>query len=166
MKKNTLHTIKNTGFKVPENYFDTLENEIMCDLKLKSLATKSGFKTPETYFDTLESTIFKTINTQKEVKVINLFTWQKVAFATGIAASFILMFNLFFNTNKTVTIDTIEIASIENYILNETMGINEFASLFTIEDLKDVRLINDGFSSQTIENYVYDNIEIEDIITK
>src|SRR5688572_14013121 len=116
MKINRIHNIKNTGFKVPENYFSALENNILCDLKLKALATKSGYKTPDNYFDTLENNIINLANTQKEVKVIKLFTWKKAAFATGIAASFLLMINLFFNTNKTITIDTIETASLENYI--------------------------------------------------
>lgn len=166
MKTNPLHNIKNSGFKVPDDYFNTLENEILCDLKLKSLVPKSGYKTSDTYFDALENNIINAVNTQKEVKVIKLFTWKKAAYATGIAASFLLMINLFFNTNKAVTIDTIETASLENYILNEDMGTKEFASLFTNEDLSEVHFINDGYNSQTLENYVFDNLEIEDIITK
>lgn len=166
MKTNTLHTIKNTGFTVPKGYFDTLENEILCDIKLKSLATKSGHELPDAYFDTLENNIINTINSKKEVKVIKLVTWEKIASASLVAASVLLMFHLFFNTNKPITIDAIETASLEQYILNEDLDSNEFASLFTDEELSEIHLINDGFNSQTLENYLIDNLEIEDIITK
>jgi cell division protein FtsL len=166
MNTNKLHNIKNTGFKVPKDYFGSLEDAILTDLKLKEMAPETGYKVPENYFESLEHKITNAIVPEKEVKVIKLFTWRKAAYVSAVAASLILMFNIFFNNTNNVTIENIETASIENYILNEDLESSEIASLFTDEDLSDVQLINDGYSSETLENYIFDNLEIEDIIIK
>ncbi len=166
MRTNKLQNIKETGFKVSKDYFKSLEDSILSDLKLKELSPKSGYTTPDYYFNTLEDNIINTINQTKEVKVVKFITWRKVVFATAVAASLILIIDVFFNNTKNVTINTIETASIENYIINEDVETNEFASLFTKEDLQDVQLITDGYNSETLENFVFDNLEIEDIITK
>lgn len=166
MNTNKLHNIKETGFKVPKDYFGSLEDVILTDLKLKEIAPESGYKVPANYFDSLEHKITNAIIPEKEVKVIKLFTWGKAAYISAVAASLILMFNIFFNNTNHVTIENIETASIENYILNEGLESIEIASLFTDEDLSDVQLINDGYSSETLENYIFDNLEIEDIFIK
>ena len=166
MNTNKLHNIKDTGFKVPKDYFGSLEDVILTDLKLKEKAPDSGYKVPDNYFDALENKITNALLPEKEVKVIKLFTWRKAAYVSSVAASLILMFNIFFNNTNKVTIENIETASIENYILNEDLESSEIASLFTDEDLSDVQLINDGYSSETLENYIFDNLEIEDIIIK
>ncbi|MDO7170660.1 hypothetical protein [Mariniflexile sp. AS56] len=165
MKKNNIHNIKSTGFKVPKDYFASLEAGILSEVKLKELASDPGYKVPENYFDSLEDKIINTVKPQKETKVVKLVTWRKAAYAVAVAASLILTINLFFTNTTPVAIENIETASIENYILNEDLELNEFASLFTSEDLLDVRLIQDGYSSKNLEDYVFDHIEIEDIIT-
>ena len=166
MKTNKLHTIKNSGFKVPEDYFNTLEDTILSDLKLKTITRETGYKVPENYFDSLEDKITASITAEKDVKVIKLFTKKNFLYATSIAASLILMFNLFFNKQEQITIDGIETASLENYIINEDVELTEFAPLFTEDDLSNVHLISDGFSPDILEDYVLDNLEIEDIIIK
>lgn len=166
MSTNKFNNNKDTGFKVPKGYFDSLEAMLLSEIKLKERTTESGFKTPDNYFDSLGDKITKAIKPEPDVKVIKLFTWRKVAYITSIAASLILMFNILFNKSNIVTIDTIETVSIENYILNEDLETSEIASLFTDEDLSDVQLINDGFSSETLENYIFNNVEIDDFIIK
>jgi cell division protein FtsL len=165
MKKNSLNNISKTGFKVPENYFKEFENTLLSELKLKEMSTNSGFKVPENYFETLDAKILKAIETEKEVKVINLFSWKKIAYVTSVAASLVIMFNVLFNNNKSLTIDSIETASIENYILTEELESNEMASLFTSTDLSDINFISNNFNPETLENFVLDNLEIEEIIT-
>lgn len=166
MSTNKLHNIKETGFKVPKDYFESFEDAFLNEIKLKEITTDSGFKVPDNYFDSLEDKITSAVNQEKDIKVIKLVTWRKAAYAAAIAASLVLMFNIYFNQKSPVTIDTIETASIENYILNEELETTEIASLFIEDDLSDVQLIHDGFSSESIENYIFDNVEIEDIIIK
>ena len=94
MNTNKLHNIKNTGFKVPKDYFGSLEDAILTDLKLKEMAPETGYKVPENYFESLEHKITNAIVPEKEVKVIKLFTWRKAAYVSAVAASLILMFNI------------------------------------------------------------------------
>lgn len=166
MKKLHIKHIKKTGFKVPENYFEDFEDILLSELKLKETISKSGFAVPQNYFESLEQRINDTIKKDKEVKVIKLFTWRKALFTASIAASLILMFNVLYNKKEIVSMNTIETVSIENYILTEDLESNEIASLFSNDDLSDLNLNNMSFNSETLENYVIDNLEIEDIITK
>ncbi|WP_308991191.1 hypothetical protein QLS71_002070 [Mariniflexile litorale] len=167
MKTNKLHNIKTTGFKIPKDYFASLEDTILNEAKLQEIITEPGYKVPNNYFDSLEEKIINATQSQKQdIKVIKLITWRKASYVAAVAASLILTINIFFNNNKNITIESIETTSIENYIIDEDIETSEFASLFTNEDLIDVRLIHDGYTSETLENYVFDNLEIEDIITK
>ena len=163
--KKTLHNIKNTGFNIPEDYFTSLEDIILSNAKLREVAPTSGHKVPDDYFDSIEDNIINLVQ-QKETKVVKLITWHKIAYVGAVAASIVLMFNIFFNNGKDVSINTIETASIENYILDEDLEINEFASLFTEEELSNIRLINDGYNQQKLENYLFENLEIDDIVIK
>lgn len=164
MKTNKLHTIKNTGFKVPESYFSSLEDAVCSDLMLNEIAPNSGYKVPDNYFGSIEDKITAAIKPQNEVKVIKLFTPKKIWYASAVAASILLMLTIFMDKN--ITVDSIETASIENYIINEDLDLNEFASLFSEDELTNVKLISDGYNSQMLEDYVFNNLEIEDIITK
>ncbi|MFH4964122.1 hypothetical protein V8G69_03890 [Gaetbulibacter sp. M235] len=165
MKKNSLKNINKTGFKVPENYFENFEYAFLSELKLKETSANSGFKVPENYFETLDDKILNTIKDQKEVKVLKLFSWKKITYAAPIAASVIIMLGVMFNKNSTLSIDKIETASIENYILTEELEPNEMASLFSNEDLSEINFTNNNLNPETLENYVLDNLEIEEIIT-
>ena len=166
MKKNLLD-IKNTGFITPKDYFEDLDEVLFSHAKLKEKVVVSGYKVPDEYFDSLEDKIVAASQKEQEPKVIKLITWHKMRYVCVVAASVALLITIFVRNNvKPVSMDTIETASIENYILNEDLEANEFASLFTEEELSDIRLINDGFSSQNIESYVFENLEIDDIITK
>lgn len=50
--KKTYH--KELGFKLPDNYFENLEDQLMDHVSLTSeLSDDAGFKTPGGYFDTL-----------------------------------------------------------------------------------------------------------------
>tara|TARA_R110000868_G_scaffold144150_2_gene362950 strand:+ start:21133 stop:21633 length:501 start_codon:yes stop_codon:yes gene_type:complete len=165
MEKQRIEPIKNNGFKVPDNYFNAFEQNMLSEIKLKEKINTSGFNVPKGYFESLDQTIHNLVVEKRQGKAINLFSWKKIAYATSIAASLILMFNVFFTKKEVLTLDSVETASIENYILNEDLETNEFASLFSKEDLANVSLINDGYSSQNLENYVFDNLEIDDITT-
>lgn len=165
MNHQKIKNIKNSGFKVPQNYFEDMEDFLLSEIKLKKTSATSGFAVPEKYFNTLEHRIISTVQDQKKFKIITLFSWRKVAYVGTIAASLIIMFNIFFNDSKKLTVETIKTASIENYIINEELEITDIASLFTDEDLSEVNFINDQFSPETLENYVLENLEIEDMIT-
>ena len=66
MKKEKLHIIapilseislKKNAFKVPDNYFNTIEDDVVATINLQNLLSKnstSNFKAPNNYFDTIE----------------------------------------------------------------------------------------------------------------
>ncbi|WP_291090553.1 hypothetical protein [Empedobacter sp. UBA7494] len=71
MKENGL---KN-NFKIPENYFKNLEDEIY----LKSLKQKENYTTPTNYFDDLEQSILSKTIDKKETKILHFNIWWEAA---------------------------------------------------------------------------------------
>ncbi|WP_372935646.1 hypothetical protein [Seonamhaeicola sp.] len=162
MKKNRIHNIKESGFKTPEGYFNSLENNIMSELKLKELATKSGFNTPNNYFDTLENNILDKVTEEKAPKVIQLFSRKNIIYASSIAAAILLLFNLSIFENKP-SFDNLDNETVENYILNENIETYEIASLLSDDELTEENFVEFDFEEETVENYILDNIELEDL---
>jgi cell division protein FtsL len=163
MKKQHLENIKETGFKVPQNYFEEFEDSLISEIKLKETCVDSGFIVPTDYFNTVENDILNKVNESKKPKVIKLITWQKLSYATAVAASLLIMFSIIFN-NSTVDINKIETASIETYILNEEFDTNDMATLFKDVDVSTISLSDNNINSETLENYLLDNLEIEELL--
>lgn len=83
-----------TGFKVPENYFEDFqvrsallqqENKLKDTFESKSIDT--GFKIPQNYFEEFEVQLPQEA---KKGKVISLFRRENIIRASGIAAIFII----------------------------------------------------------------------------
>ncbi len=163
MKKINLKNIEN-GFKVPKGYFDEFEDNLLGELQLKETASRSGFKLPSNYFESLDNKILEASKNNNKTKVINLFPYRKIAFAAAVAASLILIYNISFNKNETLNINNIETASIENYILTEGLETSDIASLFSDEDLSEITSVNNNLSSESLENYVLEHLDIDELI--
>jgi hypothetical protein len=161
MNKNKLHNIKDSGFKVPKNYFDSLEDSIMNQIKLQEKIEDSGFKTPDNYFESLDDKILDKV--AHKPRVISLFTKRNLFYASSIAAALVIMFGILINNND-LTFDDLEIASIENYIYNEDIDTYEIASLLTEEDLITDNFIESEISEDLIEDYLLENATLEDLI--
>ncbi|WP_406683107.1 hypothetical protein N1F78_10460 [Seonamhaeicola sp. MEBiC1930] len=160
MKKNKLHNIEESGFKVPDGYFDTLEDNIMSELKLKELTNSSGFKAPNNYFDTLEDVIINNISKETEPKVIQLFSKKRLIYFSGIAATILLLLTLNFNTK---TEEELDYQTVENYILDENISSYEIASLLDENDLAEELFIENGIDEDVIEDYILNNLDVEDL---
>ncbi len=162
MKQNKLHNIKETGFKVPDDYFNSLEDRIISDIKLKKISGDSGFKLPEDYFNTLEDSITDKISTSTPTKVIPLFRKRTVIYMSSIAAAVLILFNLSIFENK-LTFDSLDFETVENYIINENIGSYEIATLLSDDDLIEENFIEYNVEERTMETYILDNLDIEDI---
>ncbi|WP_282135622.1 hypothetical protein [Seonamhaeicola maritimus] len=160
MKKNKLHNIKESGFNVPNGYFDSLEDNIMSELKLKEFSKNSGFKTPDNYFDALEDTILNKVSQNKETKVIKLFNRRTIVYASSIAAAVLLLFSLSIFSNQDEELDY---ETVENYILNENFDSYEIASLLDEEDLSEENFIEFNIEDEAVEDYIFDNLDVEDL---
>lgn len=162
MKKDKSHTkkailsenlLKENPFKVPENYFKTIENQIVSELNLENIQPKkieSTFKTPLNYFDNFEeitltklkAEVLQNTNTsklpddyfdtlenlvltriKKEQKVITIKRISKYVAPLAIAASLLLIFVL--NTaKKSVTFDSLATTEIEQFVESGMIDIN------------------------------------------
>ncbi|MEH6535719.1 MAG: hypothetical protein V7719_04955 [Psychroserpens sp.] len=163
MTQKKLDTIKTSGFKIPKDYFSQVEEQILNEVHLKDKVDTSGFDVPESYFESFEEKIFNKIEAETETKVVSLIGWKKIIYASAIAAALVLMFNVFFSSEK-ITFDSLEIASIENYIEQEDYSNYELASLLTEEELSKDNFIDNEIPENSIEDYLLEHVEIEDLI--
>lgn len=115
----------NNPFKIPDNYFEELENTLLNTPKTSS--KNPGFKTPKGYFKTLENVLVEK-NTKPSLNVPRKLI---VAF-TSIAAIMLLMLTLTPKENLQPTIEEQALNDfVENYYL-ENMDSYEILSM--IED--------------------------------
>jgi hypothetical protein len=165
MNNKKLHTIKNSGFKVPKGYFESLDDNVLGKLKanfnLRDIKSNS-FKTPDDYFETFDEKLFKSLET--ETKVRHLITWKQLTYISGIAASFLIFFNLYFSQPKNVNFDSLETASITNYLTEENFNTYELASLFSEDELTSDKFTEEPINESVLEEYLYENASIEDLI--
>lgn len=166
MKKEYLKHIKSSGFNTPNDYFDAFDDKLLKKISTEEtiINTKStGFKTPKGYFDTVDTSIINTLSETKETKVISLFNRKTIVYISGIAAAALIFFNIsIFNTN--MSIEDIELATVENYILEDDISSYEIASLLTEEELNENDIIDYGFQDENIEEYLLNNADIEALI--
>ncbi len=161
MKRKHLKDSQESGFKVPKDYFEDFEKTIMSHAILKDKLNHSGFSVPEGYFDNVEEKILTQISDEKPSKVIALFNKRSLIYVTSIAATLVLLFSIIQpNTN---TIDTIETASIESYLSYEDFETEELVALIDDTAFIDEAITTLNFSENDIENYVIENLEINDL---
>jgi len=157
------------GFNTPKNYFEDFEDRLFSKISEESLPKESGFTIPEGYFEQLDLAILKNIEPLvKETKVIPLFSKRTLAYAITIAACAVLVFSLV-NTNNTVNnLDTIEISSIESYIEDGNLSIDSYdiASLLVDEDLNSISFESELISEENLEDYLLENIDDSSILTE
>ena len=157
MKNKGLHTVKNTGFKTPQNYFETFETTIQTTAYLKNEVPQSGFTTPKNYFDTFEVAIPAI---KKETKVIPLY--KKVVLSLGsIAAALLLFFSLNF-FKKDLSFNSLSTATLDSYLLNEANS-SELSLLFSNSELTESQFIDFQLDVDTIDSLL-DNEDFNDLI--
>ncbi|MBI9041472.1 hypothetical protein [Lutibacter sp.] len=75
MKTKKLHKIapklssikKDTGFNVPENYFDSFEDGVFAEIsknKVAKIKNTNNFKTPDNYFDSIEDLVITKLKSE------------------------------------------------------------------------------------------------------
>ena len=163
MKKNKLNTIKKTGFKVPEDYFNNLEEQLLSATKLRDKNPSSGFAFPDGYFENLEERIIQQVPEAEESKVISLFRNKYVLYVAGMAASILLLFNLSIFDHQTSWED-IDTETAENYVINENIGAYEIASLLELEEIDETNFLELDIKEEQLETYLENNAEIETLL--
>jgi hypothetical protein len=150
-----------SGFKVPENYFDDFEKRIFKKIESETLPKETGFKVPDGYFDNLEDTLLQRLHTEeKSQKVIQLNSRSTWVYLTAIAACLAIIVSMLVKNESIVKqMNSLKIASIENYIDEGYLDLEsyEVLALLDDEDLTNINLENDIFSEESLENYLLEN---------
>ncbi|MBO3098849.1 hypothetical protein [Gelidibacter pelagius] len=171
MKKSQLHNIKETGFTTPDSYFDTFDQHLLDKLAVqKDMAsmTGTGFKVPENYFEDFDVKLQARLKKEEELKdtskIIPMIPWRNVAVISGVAATLLLMFTVFFKSDDPLSINQVETASIEDYLNNENLNIDDIATLLNEDDLVLENFVSNTLTEESLENYLLNNTSIEDLI--
>lgn len=135
----------------------------MKDFNLNNEKIESGFKVPEGYFEQFESKMLNQLVVEKEPKVISLWQNKRV-WMTSIAAVLLVSIALpiYFSMNKT-TSSLVEDETIETYLsIQPTLSNYEIATELTNEDfasLEESLALNDD----AVELYLEQNYQNVDL---
>ncbi len=181
-----------TGFIVPKNYFENIEDTLSSQIFLQNINVKSSFDAPKGYFEDLENSVFEKINIEKKEKEFNIpenyfdtiedRVFEKLGdesklvslkdkiikryIPIAIAASILLLFTLtILNQNKdTDLMAALNTAEIENWLDNGYIDIETYdiEYLYTDEELDEIELEN-TYNDESLIEYL-DDIDIETLI--
>ncbi|WGK64600.1 hypothetical protein [Croceiramulus getboli] len=127
MNLNDQYKANKGGFKVPESYFDQLEQEVLDRWELESgLPESSGFGLPENYFDQL---VPKVPEIRKPSPKVRLLKSPTLLWLAATAAVIALLIAVVLPT-RTQALASPDLASIEAYLL-------DYPSLYEIDELTD-----------------------------
>ncbi|WP_397446168.1 hypothetical protein [Polaribacter sp. R77954] len=149
---------KKPYFKLPTDYFDTIENEITAKISEDKLDKTNAFKVPEDYFSNVEHEVFKNINfNQKTTKVISFKERLRKAIPYAAAASIALFISLntfVFNTNKELNFDAISDSEIEYWLDENTVSTSEIITILEDEILDENAFTFANINDESIEDYI------------
>jgi hypothetical protein len=160
-----LKNLGNNGdFRFPEKYFDQSKASILSKINANSdfaiNNNKGDFIVPNNYFETSKIQILSKINTQ-QAKKVNLFSFAKWQFISGIAAIFIAIFSvyIYLNINKNNTLSAnlnkVNEAEIIDYLANNDVKIEWINELNT--ETKSVLKKDDN--NKEIEQYLLEHAD-------
>lgn len=159
---------KKNPFKTPEGYFDTLSDKLKDKLSEEklNLPKEDGFTVPESYFDDLKNSIQEKIDLP-ETKVVQLHPYKKYyVAAASIAAIFLILIGLNWNSADETTWDDLANADIETYFDTNELGLTTFeiAEVLPIDELEINDILENQFEEEHVLDYLNENIDdIEDL---
>jgi hypothetical protein len=137
---------------VPRDYFDTLSDNILTEIRLNTtlndLPKAIPFEVPTAYFDTLPSILIAKVKEPLVLPFTPKHIWLK---NIAVAASILLMLGLGFSTFVTNTKQSSEISSLQNSALLNTVTDTEIENYVVANDLEN------EFSNETELNPLIDN---------
>lgn len=167
MKKENLNNIKETGFKTPENYFESFEanlkERIATDEKLAGIKD-AGFTVPKDYFNSVDDAIMKELSNDADEKpVVKVNFKRSLYYISGIAASLLLLVAIFINKNNA---SEISIDMVEAHFETQDLDSYELAQLLVDAELLDdnFTITNNDYNETNLETYLLDNADLEAFI--
>lgn len=158
-KLSELKSMK-TGFEVPHDYFESIEERVISKLKTEDIND-----IPESYFETIEDRVFEKIKNEAP-KVISLKSrFTKIVTPIAIAASILLLITLqLFNSSQEDVFANLDTSEIETWINNGDLDLDtyEITSVYSDVNFDDIELYDD-YTDDELLNYL-DNIDLESLI--
>ncbi|NNF19038.1 MAG: hypothetical protein HKN61_04625 [Flavobacteriaceae bacterium] len=159
---------ENSGFKVPENYFESLEARLKARMEdpVENIPGESGFAVPEGYFESFDARL-KSRMPQTEPKVIRLETYRKYwVSAVSVAAILLLTFTLFIPTDDELSFDDLAKGDIEAYFEGKDLELDEYeiAQVIPVDELEVHELLEENIDREELIDYLDDSMEdIDDL---
>lgn len=155
-------------FKVHPHYFENFEDTFEVsfnEIKIDSL--KSTLKVPENYFDSVEQNVLlklKSIPKEKEVKIFSLRSRVfKLSVTAAVAASIALVF-IFnrFQQSKESSFDSLALSDIENWIDQDYLKLDAYQIAAVYTDVQvQPNLLNTLTNEEEMEDFLsHENIDL------
>lgn len=154
---------KDKGFKIPEGYFEGLNDKILKRLsdEERSIPKKEGFSLPEDYFESLNDKIKDRLE-PRETKVVRLHPYRRYwVVAASIAAIFLLVVLIPWKGTEAPSFDALANADIEAYLEAGDLDLSsyELAEYLSEESLTESDLLEENVEEENILEYLDDTIE-------
>ncbi|WP_299526804.1 hypothetical protein [Winogradskyella sp.] len=164
MKNDKLHKIKSTGFKTPDDYFESFEDKLFERLEEKATIAginDTGFKVPKDYFNDLDDEIISKLNTDDK-PVVKLNSRKTFYYVAGIAASLALMLAIYINRSD----EEISAEMVETYFQESDLDSYELAELLVDAEIleEDFILVEPEYNEENLESYLLENTDIESVL--
>jgi hypothetical protein len=147
--------IKNNNFfKIPNNYFDGVETIVISKLKAEIIQENKEKAVPKNYFDSVEDAVLTKINASKKLTISKSILLKFIS-PVAIAASLLLIFNIFYQSKK-ITFETISTSEIDHWVENNLMEAESY-QIANIYDEVTLELTNFGESitDEDVLNYLH-----------
>ncbi|WP_457611392.1 hypothetical protein [Lutibacter sp.] len=184
------NSLKKSGFKIPQNYFKTVEDGVMAKLKTEKYPKEielNTFKTPENYFDTVEDIIItklkaeaiygknntsipekyfdsieETVLTKIKDKttIVPLKNKLTKIIAPAAIAASLLLIFILKNDSSKITFDSLATTEIEDWINSGGIDID---ALSIVSMYPEIELNNEILTSSISDNEVLEYLYKEDL---
>lgn len=150
---------KTSGFSMPKNYLDSIENNFIAKLAEQQFPKSSGYKIPEEYLDSLENSIVAKVGftTKKETKVITLKNkvLKIVPFAAAASVLVFLALNTFnFKSTSNLTFDSLNNQDLEYWYNTSEINYTDLALVLENEIKYENEFTLTNIQDENIEEYM------------
>lgn len=170
MKENKLPYHPDTGFKVPDGYFEDLQARVMDKVtsrhELELPEAQKPFKVPSDYFENFEDRLFKKLEPENNnSRIRRLFEKETLYYVAGVAAVFVAILTTFLtNDPQGLHWESLDVAILEDYLHeNIENSSGEFTQLLGEEEF----FPSSGtaeLDQEAVMEYLHENIEDPSIL--
>ena len=154
------------GFKKPKNYFSEFDTKLETKIFEEQLPKKTGFTISDDYFKSLDaeilgSTILKEESKGKVIHLKKLQPWFSIAAIFIISLSVSLLY--FTNQTENISFDDIAQSDIEIWIINnpDVLTSIELETILKEENLEETNFDFTEISSDALEEYLLNENDID-----